>query len=208
MANKKKASHDTNAGGISDQELLDEMQEGTLQLGRKPAPIAELLTKESVEKFLFGEITWAQLMGLSMEEAYNIAEYGYGLYEEARYHDARAVFEALVLANPYDAYFHNVLGAVYQQLDMQDEALEQYSIAIDLDPEAMHAFVNRGEMLLQNGQFEQALDDLNTAIKLDKSGADPAVLRARALATAAKTVLDGVQRLFGKDLAKAKEGKR
>ncbi len=31
--------------------------------------------------------------------------------------DSRQVWEGLVFSNPYDPYFHNMLGAVYQQLD-------------------------------------------------------------------------------------------
>jgi tetratricopeptide (TPR) repeat protein len=180
-------------------ELTEAFEKGTLEVVRSEFDISKTLTRENLEKFFSGKLTWAQLMGMTMEEAYNLAEIGYGLYEEGRFHDARIVFEALVVSNPYDAYFHNILGAIYQQLDMREEALEQYSIAIDLDPEQMHSLVNRGEILLQDGQFERALEDLKRAMALDKSGNDPVLVRARALVTAATTIVEGVQKLFGKD---------
>ncbi len=53
-----------------------------------------------------------------------------------------------------------------------------------MDDESLHAYVNRGELLLQNGEFDRALDDLKRAIELDPDNADPASVRARALAMA------------------------
>jgi len=195
-------------GAVTQQQFEAALERGTLELSvLRPDP-SETFTKESLEKFIFGEITWAQLMGMTMEEAYTVAEVGYGMYEEGRFHDARTVFEALVLSNPYDTYFHNVLGAIYQQLDMKEEALEQYTIAIDLDPEAMHAFANRGEMLLHDGQFDEAVADFKRAVALDASGADPGLGRARALVTAASAVIEGVQKLFGKPLGVAARPKK
>jgi tetratricopeptide (TPR) repeat protein len=90
-----------------------------------------------------------------------------------------------------------MLGAIYQNLDMRDEAIEQYSIAIDLDKEQLHAYVNRGEMLLQNGQIDLALKDLDRATELDKDGAETAGARAHALAKAARTVAEGMKKVFG-----------
>ncbi len=183
-----------------------EMERGTLQVTAKSASFEDTFTKESVEKFLLGDVTWAELMGLTMEEAYNIAEYGYSLYEESRYHDARTVFEALVLANPYDAYFHNILGAVYQQLDLRDEALEQYTIAIDMDEQSLHPYINRGELLLQMGELQEALQDFQRAVDLDKDGNDAATARARALVQATSTVLKGLEhykKVTGKDPKKS-----
>ena len=46
---------------------------------------------EDVEKFIMGEITWGQLQGITMEQAYHIAEYGYQLFQDA----IRAYFQAL-----------------------------------------------------------------------------------------------------------------
>ncbi len=177
------------------EQFLRELERGTLELKiDRRADIAQTFTKDNVEKFILGDITWAQLMGMTMEEAYNIAEYGYSLYQEARYHDAKTVFEGLVYANPYDAYFHNMLGAVYQQLDFTDEALEQYGISIDLDPEFMHPLVNRGEMYLNEKRFDEAASDFKKAIALDPKGDNPLLARARLLSDATQTVLAAIQR--------------
>jgi type III secretion system low calcium response chaperone LcrH/SycD len=148
-----------------------------------PNPI-DNFTEENFKKFLFGKITWAQLEGMTMEQAYAIAEFGYTMYQQGRYKDARTLFEGLVIGNPYDPYFHAMLGAIYTKMDMHEEAAQEFSIAIELDPEDINSYVNRGELLLQHGEFEYAMEDLKAAIDLDPEGKNPASLRARALAAA------------------------
>ncbi|MCK5687662.1 tetratricopeptide repeat protein [Myxococcota bacterium] len=179
------------------EELDEAIESGELILPVEPTPdLSRTFTGDNVEKFIMGDITWAELQGMTMEEAYALAQVGYGLYEESRYHDARTMFEGLIVCNPYDAYFHSMLGAVYQQLDMDEEALAEYTIAIDLDEELLHAYVNRAEMHLRNGQFEEALQDLKKAMSLDPEGKDPNSPRAFALASATTKALGEIQKFL------------
>ncbi len=213
MADKKKAAGRAKTRGEEPELDLDDLDEqlkkGRAELPRqKEADIDELYTLSNIEKFMMGEITWAELQGITVGEAYNIAEYGYALYQEGRFHDARTVFEGLVICNPYDSYFHNMLGATYQQLDMKDEAVEQFSFAIEMDAENLHAYINRAELLLKNGEFERALTDLKRAVALDPEGKDPAGLRARALAVAAANALDALRDIMNdSQKAAGKQGK-
>lgn len=175
----------------SNQDLLQMVEKGEVEtewIEDRETPFNE----ENVKKFVLGEITWAQLQGMSMEEAYAFAELAYTLFEQGKYNDAQTIFEGLVISNPYDAYFHAMLGAIYARKDMQEEAAEEYSIAIELDSENISAFVNRAEILLQHGEFEIAMDDLQKAIKLDPKGEDPAGLRARALAGATAAIIEEI----------------
>ncbi len=165
-----------------------------------PNPINNF-TEENFKKFLFGKITWAQLEGMTMEQAYAIAEFGYSMYQQGRYKDSRTLFEGLVIGNPYDPYFHAMLGAIYTKLDMHEEAAQEFSIAIELDPEDINSYVNRGELLLQHGEFEYAMEDLKAAIDLDPDGKNPASLRARALAAATAAA---IKELIEKKEAEAK----
>lgn len=155
-------------------------------------------TQENLEKFIMGEITWAELEGMSMEEAYAIADLGYTLFEQGRYDDAQTVYEGLVIGNPYDSYFHTMLGAIYAKKNMHEEAAEEYSIAVELDPKNISAHVNRGELLLQHGEFEYAMDDLKAAIELDPKAENPSGIRARALAAATAAIIKEVLEKKGK----------
>ncbi len=178
---------------INAEELLDALNKGEVELAQRKGPTAEdVFDLKRLEQFILGDITWAQLMCITMDEAYDIAEYGYSLYKEGRFHDSRVIFEGLVMANPYDAYFHCMLGSVYQQLDLKEEASEEYSTAIELDEEHLHAYVNRGEIRLENGEVKLAIKDLATALKLDPEGKEEAGLRARVLATACARALESL----------------
>lgn len=176
---------------FSNEDLLDMVKRGEIQtqwIQDRPSNF----TEENLQRFILGEITWAQLQGLTMEEAYGFAKMGYTLFEQGRYDQAQQIFEGLVISNPYDAYFHSMLGAIYARKDMQEEAAEEYSIAIELDPENITAFVSRAELLLQHGDFDLAMNDLKSAIALDPKGEDPAGLRARALAGATAAIIEEV----------------
>jgi tetratricopeptide (TPR) repeat protein len=175
----------------SNEDLLKMVQTGEVEvedIRDRESPF----TEENVRKFILGEITWGQLQGLTMDEAYAYAELGYTQFEQGRYNEAQAIFEGLVISNPYDAYFHCMLGAIYARKDMQEEAAEEYTIAIELDPENVAAYVNRAEILLQHGEFEIAMEDLKNAIKLDPKGEDPSGIRARALAAATAAVIEEI----------------
>lgn len=179
------AEVDKEVESMTAEDVIKAVEKGEIEIEYvdPPNPI-DNFTEENFKKFLFGKITWAQLEGMTMEQAYAIAEFGYTMYQQGRYKDARTLFEGLVIGNPYDPYFHAMLGAIYTKLDMHEEAAQEFSIAIELDPEDINSYVNRGELLLQHGEFEYAMEDLKAAIDLDPEGKNPASLRARALAAA------------------------
>lgn len=172
--------------------MAEEQQQEALNLQpdeTRDATLMETFSPDRVEQFIMGEVTLGQLYGISIEEAYSVAEMGYTFLEQGRLRDAQQVFQGLVIGNPYDAYFHTVLGSIYQKMDLIDAAIEEYSIAIGLDPANMEGYVNRGELLIQKGNFEQAASDFKSAIELDPEGSNPSVSRARALATVTASAL-------------------
>ena len=153
--------------------MPDETRESTL---------LDTFSPDRVEKFVMGELTLGQLYGITIEEAYSMAEIGYTMMEQGRLKDAQIIFQGLVLSNPYDGYFHAVLATIYQKLGMVDGAIEEYSLSLGLDPANVEAYVNRGELMIQKGNFIQAAEDFKTAIALDPNAENPSANRARALA--------------------------
>lgn len=196
MADEKKSPPGGVYTAMSPEQAEELMGKGTLQVTPKPRTIAETFTAENLEKFILGEITWGQLQGITVEETYSIAEYAYQQYQQGRFFEAAKLFEALVIFNPYDAYFHSMLGACYQMLDNKDLALIEYTSAIELDPNQIQARVNRAELRLQKGEFEPALDDLQRAVELDPKGDDPAGVRARALAAATAQAIESLTEMI------------
>ena len=101
----------------------------------------------------------------------------------------RPSLKGLVIGNPYDAYLHALLGTIYAREDNEEDAVEEFSISLGLDPENVDALVARGELFLRHGEFEDAMEDLNKAIELDPENGHPSTLRARALAAATASAL-------------------
>lgn len=158
----------------------------------KEETLDELINEERVAQFIRGEITLAKLEGITAEEIYGIADMGYTLLEQGKIDDAQTIFEGLEVYNPYDAYFHSVLGSIYQQKGEEDNALEEYAMAIELYPEDINSCVNRGEILLNQGKVDEAAEHFKRAIELDPDGKDPMGLRAQALASVTAEVIKGI----------------
>jgi len=193
MATKKENDENTNDPSLyTNEALLSALDEGEIEVQEMADWTPPIFEEDKLKSFVRGEITWAQLQGLTMEEAYSFAEMGYTLFQQGQYKQAKSIFEGLVLCNPYDPYFHSMLGAIYARQDLFEEAAHEYTVVLELDPENIISLVSRAEILLQSGDFEPAMKDLARAIELDPEGEDPSGLRARALAGATAAIIRDV----------------
>jgi predicted Zn-dependent protease len=165
------------------------------------ATIESSFTEQNIFKLLSGEITSAELLGFTDEDAMGFAKYAYDFYSNGRFVDAARVFANLVVMKPDNAYFHAMWGACLQMLDEPERALRAYDNAIQLDPNNMAARVNRADLLLQKADFQPALADLEHIVKADPEGKNAATLRARALAQSTSQAL----KAFGEFLAQSKK---
>ena len=71
------------------------------------------------------------------------------------------------LKNPSDAFEFYAKGAAYVVLKKYDMALVSFSRAIEQDPEKIIAYIRRGRLYSQNGDFARALADFDKAIELE-----------------------------------------
>jgi Flp pilus assembly protein TadD len=140
-------------------------------------------TVSRLKAFARGEATWAEVEGMTFEEAKAIADVGCELAAAGRLEEARVLFEGLVAGNPKDAASRAALGTVYQKLGRVQEALSEYSAALERDPRNPVALVNRGELYLRQGQ-RQGFTDVAHAVEADPNGETSAGRRARALVKA------------------------
>ena len=140
--------------------------------------------------FLAGELTWAEVEGMTWEEARAIARIGCELAGEGRLDEARVIFEGLVEGNPKDAAARAALGTVYQKLGRTADALAEYSAALEGDPHNTVALANRGELRLR-ADDPRGLEDLAAAVQADPHGKTAAGQRAGALVQALTRVAVG-----------------
>jgi len=130
-----------------------------------------------------GEVTWAQVVGMTFEESRMIAQMGCDLAAAGRLEDARILFEGLVEGNPRDAGAQAALGTVYQKLGRLEDAMVAYEAALKVDSRHPIALANRGELRLRRGDRE-GVADLARAAESDPAGVTRAGQRARALVKA------------------------
>ncbi|HCU25829.1 MAG TPA: hypothetical protein DF383_12495 [Deltaproteobacteria bacterium] len=133
------------------------------------------------EEFIDGDATWAQVQGIPRQMLMDIAERGYLKFKSSRFKEAELLFKGLSLLDHKTAYYHTALGAIYQKQDNYLDALAEYTVAIEIDPEDTTAYVNRGEVYYLLGLEQEPLQDFESAIRLDSAGKDPWANRARFL---------------------------
>lgn len=140
-----------------------------------------------------GEITLADIFGLDQDSLYEIARLGYGLLKSGNLLEAKQIYLGLVAADPYDSVFHCHLAAVHHSLGELDEALEQYSEALNFNYANVDALVGRAEIQLSRDELAAGISALKQAIEIDPEGVRPSTLRARALLLALKRAVDDRQ---------------
>ena len=139
--------------------------------------------KKALLAVVAGDATWAEVEGMTFEEAKAIAQVGCDLAAAGRIDEARIVFEGLVTMNPRDSAAHAALGTVYQKLGRIEEAITEYSTAISGDAKNPIALANRGELRLKGGD-RNGFTDLAQAVDADPHGETAAGRRAKSLVKA------------------------
>jgi Flp pilus assembly protein TadD len=144
---------------------------------------ADTELKTRLNAYARGEMTWAEVEGMTFEEAKAIAQVGCDLAAAGRLDDARVIFEGLVAGNPHDSGAHAALGTVYQKLGRTPDAITEYTAALESDPRNPVALANRGELRLKAGD-RAGFQDLSKAVDADPYSETAAGRRAKGLVKA------------------------
>lgn len=153
------------------------------------APMTLAYDAAMLNDFVLGNITLGELEGVTKKVQYEIADRGFKLLSEGKLEQAEKIYKGLITLDPFDSYFHTVLGSIHQRRDLKNEAIEEYSRALKVNPYNATALANRGEIFFQQGRVLEATQDLQAAIECDPECKEPATVRCRVLAMAlAKTI--------------------
>ncbi len=128
-----------------------------------------------------------EAFGFEGDERKAMGMYARQLAESGKVLEPCQIFEGLVELEADNAYFHCCLGALYMRLDRLDEARASFEHTLAIDPQDVAALTYLGELMLQAGDLEGGLRELQKASDLDPQGRDPHANRARALVAVAET---------------------
>lgn len=151
-----------------------------------PTPDRRRRLTRLLQDFLADKVSIAELRGMSRQKLYRLAETGHVKLKYGRVDDAEKIFEALLILDHRNAYFHAVMGAIHQKKGRIVQSIVEYSRALQINMKDVASFVNRGEIFLRNKDFRRAAEDLRSAILLDTSGRNLWANRARSLVIALK----------------------
>ena len=103
-----------------------------------------------------------------------ISREGGALLEKGQYREAIQKYDKVIELDPQDIYitraYHN-RGLSYAKLGEHERAVEDYNVAIQLEPDYVDSYIMRGLSLSGLERYEDALKDADTAIRLDPNKA-------------------------------------
>ena len=143
-------------------------------------PLTKRLHKLTLE-WSQGRVSLKEIVGLSPEELFAIANQGYLFFLQGKIQPAQVIFEGLVAIDPRNAYYYRALGAIYWQQQEAQKALRQFTYAIRVAPHDVSSYVNRAEVFVASKQFEEARKDLHQALSRARPEDQPLVKKANAM---------------------------
>ena len=120
-------------------------------------------------KFLRGDITVADLLGLDEEEIETIFLMGHYLYNFGKYQGALDVFSVLTLYRPFVSRYWRAAGAANQALKNYQEAIAAYDMALTTNTGDVISYTYRGESKISAGLAEDGISDLRVAVEVGES---------------------------------------
>jgi Tfp pilus assembly protein PilF len=139
------------------------------------------ISPEIIEQVVSRKMPLAQALGLSPNVVEVFAVLGSQCYEQGRYHDARSMFQAAVALDESSYLGHAGLGAVALVEEDLSGALESLRRAYELNAKDPAVCGNLGEVLLRQGQPQEAVRYLRESAALDSGHLNPYANRARGI---------------------------
>lgn len=151
-----------------------------------PTPDRRRRLTQLFQQFVDDKVSLAELRGMKKEHLFQLADTGYVKFKHGRVKEAERIYQALIVLDHRNAYFHSVMGAIHQKMQRPVEAILEFSRALQINEKDSASFVNRGEIYLRNKNYRRAAEDFRSAILLDPTGRNLWANRARSLVIALK----------------------
>lgn len=142
-----------------EKQFLKQLQE---TFNRIPPQEREIL-ETKVDRFLAGEISWAEFDSYPPELLLEIARMGQSFVDLNRFKEAETIFKGLAILDHKNYFYRGMLGSLYQKQKAYVDAISEYSLAVELNPKDIASYTNRGECWQKLGMHADALADFEMA---------------------------------------------
>ncbi|MEE8134175.1 MAG: tetratricopeptide repeat protein [Gemmatimonadales bacterium] len=92
-----------------------------------------------------------------------------GVYHERRYVEAAELFASYVEEKPKNAWGYYMLGLSAWKAGDLERAESAFKTGLSLDPKHVRGFINLSRVLLQDGRPQEAREQLDAALELDRT---------------------------------------
>lgn len=165
MVDKKKLKWEAGLPKIFD--LNPEIKKSVEAKLAQKSPEEKKASLEKLEKFISGEMTWAEVKGFPKVLLKELAHLGHSRFKAKDFPQAEAIFKGLSILDHNNWYYRTSLGAIYQRQGLFEEAVDEYSAALLLNEKEITALANRGECYMMMEDFQKALQDFKAVTQMD-----------------------------------------
>lgn len=130
-----------------------------------------------------------EILHISDETMQAIATIAIAKFEEAQYADCLAIFTMLALLKPVNPDYWFRAGIAAQYLKQEDLAIKNYSIATEVDPQLIGAYLFAAECYHQKGMRDEAIAQRNSAKEKMADLPDPTPWKG--LMASVSTIIEG-----------------
>lgn len=101
-----------------------------------------------------------------------LSQQGFSLLDQGNYHEAKKIFDKLLVHFPKNLDLLNINGYISLQINNYDESIEIYNKSIDINPDQEGVLFNRAIAYSKSGKIYEALDDYDALIRLNPDNLD------------------------------------
>ena len=143
----------------------------------EPLPLTSTAAKDQcllgdwyfkARQFALAILAYKRALELDPECAAIYHRLGLAHYKEGEFDSAKDAFRKAISLNPSNANYHYALGQLLQDFHDFDgawqEAIHEFTQAIELDPSYVEAWYDRGSLYDKQGKLEKASNDFQQVI--------------------------------------------
>lgn len=146
---------------------LSTMQQWAVQLGVPPDALTEAVNQHNQSRFAYAQQAFEQMLQSAQDNYAEYIQWGDEAYQRGDLQTAESCFRHVLNARPNYADVRNRLGVVLTAQGRTEEAIDQFTVAIRINPRYVEAHINLAIAYYELGYTEQAKAHYQQVLEYD-----------------------------------------